>query len=126
MREIMTLRQAIEEKKISIGTEEIKYNHETYQIKLSGKKTGCKEEQVFRTNMLSWKLVELKRGQLALLAVTSTNQFLTLHGERGAKNTPKIINSVCSIWSSEELGLEAKSISKKDLEELQYLVDQQV
>lgn len=77
-----------------------------------------KEIQTFETTNISWTLVELKRGQLALIALNPTEQYLTLYGKKGAENSKKVLNTICKIWSSYKLGLDAKCISPTDYKEL--------
>lgn len=119
MNEIMTLRKAIEEKHISIGTK-IRYVPDYVEIEVGSLKTGTKgKRQKFKTCELSWCLLELKSGQLALISLDSTKMNLTLCGKQGAKESKKTLNKICSkLWSSSTLGLEAKSLNKKEFESL--------
>ena len=118
MEQIMTLRKAIEDKHIFIGTEDIRYEPDYSEVKLTKNKTGCKEVQTFQTSKLSWRLIQLQRGQLALLDVSSKNQNLIMQGKKGTENFKEVLNNVSRLWSSSRLNLVAKSINKKDYEEM--------
>lgn len=119
MKDIMTLRKAIEEKHILIGTI-IPYIPDNGEIQVGSIKTGTKgRKQKFKTCELFWKLIEFKSGQFALIPFESTNMNLTLSGKIGAKESKKTLNNICSrLWSSSLLGLEAKNLSKKEFESL--------
>ena len=119
MRDIMTLRKAIEEKHILLGTK-MPYIPDDGEIVVGSLKTGNKgKKQKFKTAELSWELMEFKSGQLALIPVEPTKMDLTLSGKIGAKESKKTLNKICSkLWSSSHLGLEAKNLSKKEFESL--------
>lgn len=109
--QIMTLKSAIKENYISIGTELIRYVPDYNEVEVIEKRTGFKENQKFKTNNFSWRLIELKNERLALIPAEPTNQFLTLQGKSGAEKSKKILNCICrKLWSSKSLNLEAKII----------------
>lgn len=117
--QIMTLKSAIKENYISIGTELIRYLPDYNEVKVIEKRTGFKQEQKFKTDDLSWRLIELKNKQLVLIPMESTNQFLTLQGKAGAEKSKKTLNCICSkLWSSKSLNIEAKIIDITEYEQM--------
>jgi len=118
MENIMMLKEAIKQKHISIGTETIRYEPDYGKLTIKQERSGVIADQNFTTNKLSWKLIRLKTGKLALLAVTSTRQHLVLAGITRAKNCKKVINDICNLWSCKRLNLTAKGISKNNFENL--------
>lgn len=118
MEQIMTLRRAIREKRISIGTE-IRYEPDCKEIVNMGySATGVSKLQTFKRDKLSWKLIELEKGQLALLSSISTLQYLTLKGKNGTRNYKHTLDSISQLWSSSRLDLTARNITKADYEQM--------
>ena len=123
--QIMSLKMAIKENYISTGTELIRYIPDYNEVEVIEKRTGFKEKQKFKTNLFSWKLVELENKQVVLIPINSTDQFLSLQGKAGAEKSKKTLNNICSkLWSSKSLKLEAKTIDITDYKQMPSSVKQ--
>lgn len=125
--QIMSLKRAIKDNYISIGTELIRYVPDYNEVEAIEKRTGVKENQKFKTNNFSWRLIELKNEQLALIPMEATNQFLTLQGKAGAEKSKKTLNCICSkLWSSKSLNLEAKTVELTDYEQMPASIKEEI
>ena len=100
--QIMSLKRAIKDNYISIGTELIRYVPDYNEVEAIEKRTGVKENQKFKTNNFSWRLIELKNEQLALIPMEATNQFLTLQGKAGAEKSKKTLFYVTKYFTKKE------------------------
>lgn len=118
MKNIMTLRKAIDEKRFVIGKDQVVYEPDYEkskdEMKVIGHKVGEQNHQYFKKKDISWELIEMKNGQLALLGSSSTDQFLTLTGLNGFKSGTAVLNDICKLWSSQKLDLTAKAITEND------------
>ena len=118
MQQVMSLRRAIKENYISIGTE-LRYEPDNSSVDVIEKRSGIKEKQKFQTTIFQWRLVELTNNQLVLIPMESTKAFLTLRGKAGAEKSKKTLNIICSkLWSSKRLNLEAKALEMHEYERM--------
>ncbi len=73
------------------------------------------------TEELHWRIYSVDKDTKEMLIISDvpTNYTLTLYGENGYNNAVKLLNDLCAeCYSSLELGTEARSIKKEDIENI--------
>ena len=89
--------------------------------KLSSEITGSSinKSAITQDDNLKWRILNIDAsGRVDLISDTSTSQYVYFQGARGYNNGVYVINDICrSLYSNNSLGITARSIDLKDIED---------
>ena len=116
-----TLGEVVEREGIKVG-DYVNYTYDTVEggYTLSQEESGYTSEQtVEQTKGLKWKILNIDAsGRVDLISEEPTSRIVYFRGARGYNNGVLLINDICkSLYSNSSLGIEARSLDLKDIED---------
>ena len=116
-----TIGEVVEREGIKVG-DYINYTYDTVEegYPLEQAKSGYTSDQtIAQTSGLKWRIMNIDAsGRVDLISETPTNQTVYFRGARGYNNGVLLINDICeSLYSNNSLGITARSIDLKDIED---------
>ena len=118
-----TMEETVKREGIEVG-DYVNYvpdtNAEGYTAdKLSESITGSTDNTVIKQDSLKWRILNIDpSGRVDLISETPTSQEVYFRGARGYNNGVYVINDICrNLYSNSSLGIEARSIDLKDIED---------
>ena len=119
-----TMEETVKREGIEVG-DYVNYvpdtNTEGYTTdKLSSAITGSSNNtSAIKQDSLKWKILNIDpSGRVDLISETPTSQNVYFSGARGYNNGVYVINDICrSLYSNSSLGIEARSLDLKDIED---------
>ena len=116
-----TIGEAIKREGIEVG-DYVNYSYDTVAegYSLEQAESGYTSDQtVAQTNGLKWRILNIDpSGRVDLISEEPTSQRVDFQGARGYNNGVYVINDICrSLYSNSSLGIEARSLDLKDIED---------
>ena len=116
-----TIGEVVEREGIKVG-DYVNYTYDTVEegYPLEQAKSGYTSDQtIAQTSGLKWRIMNIDAsGRVDLISETPTNQTVYFRGARGYNNGVLLINDICeSLYSNNSLGITARSIDLKDIED---------
>ena len=116
-----TIGEAVKREGIKVG-DYVNYTYDTVEegYTLEQAKSGYTSDQtIAQTSGLKWRIMNIDAsGRVDLISETPTNQTVYFRGARGYNNGVLLINDICeSLYSNNSLGITARSIDLKDIED---------
>ena len=116
-----TLGEAVKREGIEVG-DYVNYSYDTVTdgYSLEKAESGYTSDQtVVQTNGFKWRILNIDpSGRVDLISDTPTSQTVYFSGARGYNNGVYVINDICrNLYSNSSLGIEARSIDLKDIED---------
>ena len=118
-----TLGEVVEREGIKVG-DYVNYmpdaNETGYTTdKLSESITGSTDNTVIKQDSLKWRILNIDpSGKVDLISDIPISQYVYFQGARGYNNGVYVINDICrSLYSNSSLGITARSIDLKDIED---------
>ena len=118
-----TIGEVVEREGIEVG-DYVNYEPDANETgyttdKLSESITGSTDNTSIKQDSLKWRILNIDAsGRVDLISDTTTSQTVYFNGARGYNNGVYVINDICkSLYSNSSLGIEARSIDLKDIED---------